>query len=317
VYRAKTPSPISLNSQYFESASRFRGSRNICSLVITILSFLLVATSLWGEALGRSDFAVVPAQETSTPEQEEVSRKDVQAAADCPGGTSAIPSGWSLSKASVQANVLKATQSQQTYQGELVFVGNWNPGACGYPHQRTLAEFLAGYDSKQGSKPGSIVNRSGDLRLQHLFFVPDNARFVSINADGYHNTSLGLYAQESIGLGVGTLIGSLELDADVRFVDERFYGPTESAKLFGTLLSERYSLPIGNAVVTETLQLLPVFNKSNAWQARGILALAVPLSRTFSLTVSAFDDYLDNAPSSFHKNYFKTTVGVQFSPVSK
>jgi hypothetical protein len=236
----------------------------------------------------------------------------------CPDGNAPQAGTWSLAKASVGATILSATQSQQTYQTEVLAL---RPSPCAT--RRSLINLIAGYDGKQQrGKPGSTVNRTGDLRLQQLFFLRSAARYASITADSYHNSSLGMYFQQAIGVGGGRILqpgGSstaVELDAELRAVHQRFYGQ-HGDDLIGTLISLRMSTPLKSAMLTVTLSGMPVFNHTDAWQARGIIGVAAPLSKTFALSVTTFDDYINNVPSKYRKNYLKMVVGIKFSPPSK
>jgi len=241
----------------------------------------------------------------------------------CEGGSTPLAATWSLAKAAFQASLLSATQSQQTFQAEVVAL---RPSRCAT--QSSFVNLIAGYDAKQQSgKPGSIVNRTGDLRLQQLFFMHAATNYVAINADSYHNSSLGMYFQQAIGVGGGRIFQrdqtpnvappmTIEIDADVRAIHQRFYGAHDD-DLIGTLLSVRASSPLKSARLTVALAGLPVLNKTNAWQARGSAELAAPISTAFAITVTAFDDYINNVPSKYRKNYLKLVVGVKFSPPSK
>jgi hypothetical protein len=231
--------------------------------------------------------------------------------------------GWHLAKVKIGFAVLGATQKDQTYNGEADIIGNWNAATCGWPHQRTKVTLIPSYDDKRkNSLPGSAnVTRYYSGTVQHLLFVDGNRTYLQVLGDFYHNNSLGIYFQQSYGAGVGTTIKNLELDADLRFVGQHFYSPGQSEGLIGTLLSERYYIPLSfivpNASLSETGKVLPVFNASRAWQAHGIVELSIPFTPKIAFTASAFDDYVDNAPAKFNKNYFKTTVGIAFSPTAK
>lgn len=232
----------------------------------------------------------------------------------CGGGSgNAAAGGWRLSKATASASILDATQTQQTYQSEVVFTGQRHPELCGWPHQRTLVELLGSYDSKQSKdKPHSALTRVAELSAQHLLFGRDNARYVFLSTDAYHNSALGIYAQESFGAGIGRLFGRAEFTAGVRGINQRF-DDLKSTELIGIQLSCRATTTIGRLVLSEMLQVTPV-NKSDSWQGRGILTLTAPIGKGFSLAATAFDDYVANAPERFDKNYFKTTIGIQYSP---
>lgn len=278
------------------------------------LIHLLISVFLLAPLSGPLD-AQVPPDNRQLPQTPATSR----AIDSSPCGAVPVPpTGWRLAKELVQLDILRATQSQQTYKGEILAVGDWRATACGPLEQRTRINLIASYDAKQGTKPGSIVNRVGDLRFQHLVFGSDVMRYVSANADTYHNTSLAIYLQQAVGIGVGRVFNRLELSADVRAVEQRFYDE-KAHTLVGTLLGLRYSRAVGTATIVPMIEVLPVFNKANAWQARSSVSLIAPLnkSKTLGLTVTAVDDYVDNVPARFRKNYLKIGVGVQFSPAAK
>jgi hypothetical protein len=185
---------------------------------------------------------------------------------------------------------------------------------------------IANYDAKRTfNKPGVVINRFGEARFNQLFYLTDNAHYGSISARAYHNSALGLYLEDSVGFGggilrAGTVVAgklppSLQLDADLRFMNERFYHVPGSRKLVGALVSERFStsLPKG-AKFEETMQLFPAFNDLHAWQGRGQMKVQYPLTEKFSLSTDLWDDYIANAPKAFRKNYLRLSLGVQFTP---
>jgi hypothetical protein len=274
--------------------------------LVTVVVFALLA-------FGRS--SDLAAQVTAESASREASPSQVAANDPCAATGEPTAIGWKLAKMTLQATLLRATQSQQAYQTEVLSLRDRPP--CDSRHQRTMFNLLAGYDSKQQKgKSGSTVNRNGDLRLQHLIFGRDDTRYLSVNADSYHNSSLGVYFQQAFGVGGGRFVKATEFDADIRVIHQRFY-KRKADDLIGTQLSLRRSFTLGAAVVTTTLQGTPMFNKPDAWQARGILGVAAPLSKTFSLVVTGFDDYINNVPANYRKNYLKAVFGVQFSPSAK
>jgi hypothetical protein len=113
----------------------------------------------------------------------------------------------------------------------------------------------------------------------------------------------------------------MELDADVRYVGEQFYKPGRSAELAGSKFSFRYNVPlpfiVKGASLVETATALLVFNKAKSWQLHDDLSLYIPISNSWKLMATAFDDYLRNAPQTFRRNYVNATVGIAYSPSSK
>jgi hypothetical protein len=235
----------------------------------------------------------------------------------CPGGPSGVAGPIITFK--IQAGLLSATQHQQTYGGEVDLIKNWQSDDCGWPHQRSLLLLSPSYDDKKGKKPPANITQNYDGQFQHLIFLKNNKYFSSINLDFYHNNSLGIYFQQTYAAGVGALLmnGHLELDASLAGLGEHFYSPGHSAGLVGTRLTERISLPLDfirkNASISETGIFIPVFNQPDSWQIRGIVGLNFPLSGSFSLTASVSDDYVRNAPSTFTKNYVKSTLSLQYT----
>jgi Protein of unknown function, DUF481 len=236
----------------------------------------------------------------------------------CPGGSGGVP-GPQILTFKIQLGLLSATQHQQTYGGEFDAAENWHPKECGWPRQRTFLQLIPSYDDKKGKKPPANITQNYDGKLQHLLFLQNNKYFAAINTDFYHNNSLGIYFQQTYSLGFGALLrnGHAEVDAGVAGLGEHFYSPGRSVGLVGLRLSERYDIPLDfikeNARLSELGTFFPVFNESAAWQVRGVLELNVPISKRFSLTAGAFEDYVRNAPSTFTKNYVKSTLGLQYS----
>jgi hypothetical protein len=227
---------------------------------------------------------------------------------------------WSISKFAVNTALLEATQKQQTYGAELDLLRSWNARSDGWPHQRTLIELIPNYnDSRKNAKVGSAtVTQEYEGTAQHLFFLSSSNSYVTLLADEYRNNSLGLYFQQSYGGGVGAIFHNVELNADLRFIGQHYYVPYKSTNLVGSELSERYQIPLNflraGASITETGIVIPVFNASKSWQAKGVVILTIPLTKTLSFTTNAGDYYVENTPDAYHKNYFKDSAGIQYTP---
>jgi len=174
-------------------------------------------------------------------------------------------------------------------------------------------------DTRKNSKVGSAtVTQEYEGSIQHLMFFSSDNFYGTLLADEYRNNSLGLYFQQSYGAGLGGIVHDVELNADFRFIGQHFYAPYKSAGLVGAELSERYVVPLdflrAGASLTETGIVVPVFNTSRAWQARGRVDLTIPLSKTVQFTTTSANYYVENTPDAYHKNYFKNTVAIQYTP---
>jgi Protein of unknown function, DUF481 len=227
---------------------------------------------------------------------------------------------WLISKFAVNTALLEATQKQQTYGAELDLLRSWNAQADGWPHQRTLVELIPNYnDTRKNAKIGSAtVTQEYEGTAQHLLFVSSSNFYVTLLADEYRNNSLGLSFQQSYGGGVGTIFHNVELNADLRFIGQHYYAPYHSTSLVGSEFSERYKIPLNflrtGASITETGIVMPVFNASKSWQTKGVVELTIPLTKTISFTTNAGDYYVENTPDAYHKNYFKNSAGIQYTP---
>jgi hypothetical protein len=227
---------------------------------------------------------------------------------------------WLIAKFAVNTALLEATQKQQTYGAELDLLRSWNAQSDGWPHQRTLIELIPNYnDTRKNAKVGSAtVTQEYEGTVQHLLFLSSSNSYITLLADEYRNNSLGLYFQQSYGGGVGTIFHNVELNADLRFIGQHYYAPYSSTSLVGSELSERYKIPLNflrvGASISETGIVIPVFNASKSWQAKAVVNLTIPLTKTLSFTTNAGDYYVENTPDAYHKNYFKDSAGIQYTP---
>ena len=240
---------------------------------------------------------------------------------DCPGGQAEFT--WGIPVLKVQGFILGATQRQQQFSGELMGVRNWNRTQCGFPSQRTLLDIIPSYDAKKSSTASPLnITRNYSAKFQHLIFLKSNRYYATVNADLYHNNSLGIYLQQGYGAGMGALLfdNSFEVSADIRGVGEHFL-KGRNLSFPGSQLSERYSLPLTfihpQATLSETLVYLLPFTEEHAWQIRSVVELSLPVTATLKVTAAAFDDYVRNAPAAFRRNYFRTSFGLQFSFIRK
>jgi hypothetical protein len=237
----------------------------------------------------------------------------------CPGGTPA-PAG--LMKATVTGSLLAATQSQQTLAGSLFAQQSWNVGSaaepsCGWDYQLTRVDVSASYDGKKGATGPVNITRNHGALLQHLMFLKSNASFAYVFCDLYHNNSLGLELRQAYGGGVGYARDAYEAGVDLRFINEEFLPPDLEQQLVGIGLWGSYDIsldwlvPGGNLILSA--KVVPVLDESNAWFGNSAADIELPFnSGVWALTVQINDNYMDNAPSGFKRNYFKAAVGLAY-----
>lgn len=242
----------------------------------------------------------------------------------CAGGSVGVD-GFKLAKAGASVAVLQATQEQRTVSSQLLALYNWHTtsngtSTCGWPRQRSVADLNASYDSKRSasSAPQNITrNYSG--KFQQQVFLASNASFAYARADLYSNNSLGVHLTQSYGGGVGYARGPFEVDGDLRYIDENFLPAGDTHHLVGAGLSGRYDLSLdallAGANLAATITAVPVFNESDAWFGNATIGLLLPFNGgAWGVTVIAEDNYVRNAPAGFRRNYFKTTIGLAYSP---
>jgi len=263
-----------------------------------------------------------------------VALRDVQSVApEAQPGPIEHPTGWTPTL-SGSAGFIVSTQRDHSYASDISLDKNWY--ADGSLSKKTFIDLDAKYDDKRKNpSPGSATVTNYDSgKFQQFFFVPKTSSYVVLTSDLVRNNSLGIFFQQAYGAGVGTTIKQqLELDADLRFIGEHFYGPNSSQALAAAKLSAKYTLNllvVGNGgkapedpAKTKLVQAIPsfsfvpVFNASRAWQMQGRINLIVPLTAKYALVPGLEDYYVENAPSPFRKNYLNVSVMLKVTPTAK
>jgi hypothetical protein len=263
-----------------------------------------------------------------------VSLMDVQSLAPAAQPGPIEHPGW-IPTLSGSVGFIVSTQRDHSYASGITLYKNWYAGGASSPGQRTFIDLGVKYDDKRKNpSPGSATVTNYDSgKFQQIFFVPRTSSYVVLTSDLVRNNSLGIFFQQAYGAGVGTIIKQLELDADLRFIGEHFYGPNPSQALAAAELSAKYNLnlmvvgnggkvpgdPAKTKVVTATpsFAFVPVFNASRAWQMQGRIDLTVPLTAKYALVPRLEDYYVENAPSPFRKNYLNVSVMLKVTPTAK
>jgi hypothetical protein len=241
----------------------------------------------------------------------------------CAGGPPGV-GGFRIRRAGASAAVLEATQEQTTIAAQFIGQQNWNVGSdasptCGWNHQRTVADISASYDGKKSASGVLTVTRNYGGRFQHMMFLKSNASFAYGTADFYSNNSLGIELTQSYAGGWGYARGAFEVEADVRFITDKYLPQGDTQHLLGLGLGGRYDFSLDQLLAAADLSVaatvVPVLNQSEAWRANSTLQLFLPFNAgVWGLTLGAQDNYLRSAPSGFRRNYFKTTIGLAYSP---
>ena len=147
-----------------------------------------------------------------------------------------------------------------------------------------------------------------------------STRFYGLAQTSFdHNYSQGLELQQVYGAGVGwtavkTALQEFDVKADVHYEKQQFQTKSSNLDLIGSTLSEAYhrALP-RKLVLTEAASVLPAWNNSQAYSANASVALALPLIRRLSLTLTSTDNFLNDPSPGFKKNSFQFVTAVSYT----
>lgn len=166
----------------------------------------------------------------------------------------------------------------------------------------------------------------GDAERDQYF----STRFYALGTVSFdHNFAQGLDLQSVYGVGVGwtpisTAKQQLDLKADIHYERQQFIQPTDPTAariadldLIGSTLSEAYRRNLPKKMIfTQNLAVLPAFNtpkgQPNAYSANGMAALAMPVWKHLSMSVSASDSFLNNPTPGYKKNSFQFVTGLTY-----
>jgi hypothetical protein len=206
-----------------------------------------------------------------------------------------------------KGSLVSGTQTQQTVGAQIYVRRNQNPNATDWQHQATTLILEANNSLTEQVGTASIRTHTYDGSLTHQVYLW-RSLYMDGLAEGYHNSSLNLYLQQSYGGGLGKNLykddrNTLEASANFLYIAEHFYSAVPSVSFAGVRLHEGYTFSIAYIhdtplFLTETASYTPAFNQKHAWQARGGVTLSVPMTKTLSTTLNFSDNYLENAPNA-------------------
>ncbi|MGA8939229.1 MAG: DUF481 domain-containing protein [Acidobacteriaceae bacterium] len=141
-----------------------------------------------------------------------------------------------------------------------------------------------------------------------------------------HNFGQGLKLQQVYGGGIGfTAIKSprqeLDLKADAHYEKQQYISTTVGGvttttppvNIIGTTVFEAYSRNLPRKMLfTQTANVLPAWNNFKAYSANFTAALAIPVFKRFSASVSVADNFLNDPAAYYKKNSFQFITGVTY-----
>ena len=194
-----------------------------------------------------------------------------------------------------------------------------------------------------GKKPGQDRVTSAELYYGELRQAVDARQFLSLFrgslsaratdetrlwlygvASAYHHIAFGLDLEQAYGIGLAydfVSLPGLALAVDLRHIDEEFDGQ-ESFSSWAMRLHMTHSTVrvIGanessstTLILSESVEVIPPFESSEALQARAFVDVRIPLARGFQANLTLGGDYMQNAPPATKDTYWKSSLGITYN----
>ncbi len=134
-----------------------------------------------------------------------------------------------------------------------------------------------------------------------------------------HNYSQGLNLQQIYGAGIGwTAIKSakqqLDLKATVQYEKQAFQTPSDNQNLIASTISETFHRDLPKKLaLTESANIIPAFNDTNAYSANANFSLALPVYKRLSVTFTTTDNFLNDPSLGYNKNSFQFVTAAAYT----
>ncbi len=237
--------------------------------------------------------------------------------------------GWN-GTATGAATIVRSTTTGTTLTAALNLARvlptvSWLP-----PRNRTTVNIVETYGKNTTNYPPPAVSTLSSIfhadSERDEYFTP---RFYALGDVAFdHNYAQGLQFQQIYGGGVGwTPVKrdrqQLDLKADLHYEKQQFIttpvngavtATVPSTNIVGSTLFEGYRLNLPHKMVfTQTANILPAFNDASAYSANLNAALAMPVFKRLSATVSTTDNYLNDPSPGYNRNSYQFVTGVTYA----
>ena len=136
-----------------------------------------------------------------------------------------------------------------------------------------------------------------------------------------HNFSQGLSLQQVYGGGIGwsaikTGKQGLDVKGTMQYEKQSYLttSGTPDQDIIGSTVSEAYHRNLPRKLLfTEAFAALPAWNNFHAFSANGSVALAMPVFKPLSLTVTTSDNFLNDPAFGYNKNSYQFVTAVSYS----
>ena len=202
--------------------------------------------------------------------------------------------------------------------------------ANGELRSRTMLFLSASYDDKwKAAARTSNVTHVYSGKLQQLFMLSGSSAAV-LSGNAYSNNSQGIIVDQAYAIGGAKTFdfpkgknSYFETDADLRVIHDETNAPGPTVLLAGSNLSFDYSKCFSAGQTCQASQstsivikagVIPVFNRSKSWQAHGTFDAFHTITKTWSIGLTAVDNYYEIAPKGFNMNYIKLGLSIKYVP---
>ncbi len=240
-------------------------------------------------------------------------------------GSPGFRQGWAGSVTGGAA-LIEATQTSRSFTGAVAAVRTVPNSDWLAPRYRTTLDATAAYGSV--SQPNTPTTKTNIIHgdAEHDWFLSPRLYFL-VDASFDHNYSQGLDLQQIYGAGLGyTVIKTPRQELDVKFdahYERQSFGytpgvvppvKTPSKNLVGADFGDTYSLKLPHGLVfNQGAVVTPAFNEADAYSALFNAGLVFPVYKSFSFTLAALDNFLNDPAFGSKKNSFQFTAGVTYT----
>ena len=240
--------------------------------------------------------------------------------------------------ASGGATLVRSTTTSTTLTAALNLIRSLPTVPWLAPRNRTTLNVVETYG--KNTTPGAIPQTNPptpNVTTLASIFHADSERDEYVSPRLYvlgdlsfdHNYAQGLQLQQVFGGGLGwTPIKDakqeLDLKADLHYEKQSYITTpvngavitvaTPTQNLIGSTIFEGYRRTLPKKMIfTQTANILPAFNNSNAYSANLTAALAIPVFKRLSASISTTDNYLNDPEAGYKKNSYQFVTGVSYT----
>jgi hypothetical protein len=224
------------------------------------------------------------------------------------------------------AALVQGTQNSRSFTGAVAAVRTVPNSTWLSPRYRTTVGGTAAYGSL--SQPNTPTTKTNILHgdAENDWFLSQRL-YVLVDASFDHNFSQGLSLQQIYGGGLGyTVVKTAKQELDLKFdihYERQTFGftpgivppvATPSKSLVGADFIDTYSLKLPHGLVfNQGAVVTPAFNEADAYSALFNAGLIFPVYKSFSFTLAALDNFLNDPAFGSKKNTFQFTGGLTYT----